>query len=61
MRVRRALARLCGRDARASGSQTYPYKPIKGEGAAGCDMYLISDGGLDCNRLDSRFHWNDGR
>ena len=32
MRVRRALARLCGRDARAPGSQNYPYKPVKGEG-----------------------------
>ena len=32
MGVRRAQARLCGRDARAPGTQTYPYKPFMGEG-----------------------------
>ena len=32
MRVRRAPARLCGRDARAPRPQTYPSKPTKGEG-----------------------------
>ena len=32
VRVSRAQARLCGRDARAPRSQTYPCKPIKGEG-----------------------------
>ena len=32
MRVRRALARLCGLNARAPKAQTYPYKPFMGEG-----------------------------
>ena len=32
MRVRRAPARLCGRDARAPRPQTYPSKPFMGEG-----------------------------
>ena len=32
MRVRRAQARLCGRDARLPGTQTYPCKPFMGEG-----------------------------
>ena len=32
MRVCRALARLCGRDARAPRSQTYLYEPFTGEG-----------------------------
>ena len=33
MRVRRALARLCGRGRpRSQATQTYPCKPIKGEG-----------------------------
>ena len=32
MGVRRAQARLCGRDARAPETQTYPCKPFTGEG-----------------------------
>ena len=32
MGARRAEARLCGRDARAPGTQTYPCKPLMGEG-----------------------------
>jgi len=31
------------------------------KGSADCCLYLISDGGLGCNRLDFRFRGNDGR
>ena len=61
MRVRRAQARLCGRDARALRvANLYPFKPINGEGIRRWDLHLISNGELGCNHLDSRFRGNDG-
>ena len=41
-------------------ASTYSCKPIKGEGTAGGDLYLISGGELGCSLLDSRFRGNDG-
>ena len=53
MRVRRAQARLRGRDARAPGTQTYPCKPIKGEGIRWL-LFVLGFGWLTCPRFRER-------
>ena len=37
----------------------YPCNPVREKGTADCYSRLISDGGLGCKRLDSRFRGND--
>ena len=60
MRVRRAQARLCGRDARAPRQPTYPRKPVNGEGDPPVALGAWFRFAYLARRLLSRFRGNDG-
>ena len=56
---------LTFRDCKSGGwqwRQSRVWNPERADmrGSAGCYSRLILGGGLDCNRLDSRFRGNDG-